>query len=68
VAIVTRTISSQSTPARKDGIASKKKVSQREHRRNTRDRRMGVREGIIVTLSFKDDRRVIPDRRRVQAY
>ena len=43
----------------KDG----KKSSFKERRKNKQDRRKSVREGVIVSLSFKDDRRVLPDRR-----
>ena len=44
----------------KDG----KKSSFKERRKNKQDRRKSVREGIIVSLSFKNDRRVQPDRRK----
>jgi len=44
----------------KDG----KKLSLKERRKNKQDRRKSVREGVIVSLSFKDDRRVLPDRRK----
>ena len=44
----------------KDG----KKSSFKERRKNKQDRRKSVREGVIVSLSFKDDRRVLPDRRK----
>jgi len=36
----------------------------RERRRKRRDRRRSVREGIIVTLSMKNDRRSGRDRRK----
>ncbi|MCJ7540848.1 MAG: hypothetical protein WBG61_03505 [Desulfobacterales bacterium] len=45
----------------KDG----KKLSFKEKRKNKQDRRKGVRDGVIVSLSFKNDRRVLPDRRKV---
>jgi hypothetical protein len=45
----------------KDG----KKTGSKERRKNKQDRRKGVREGVIVSLSFKSDRRVLPDRRKV---
>ena len=41
-----------------------KKSSIKERRKNKQDRRKSVREGVIVSLSFKDDRRVVPDRRK----
>jgi hypothetical protein len=44
----------------KDGKTS----SFKERRKNKQDRRKSVREGVIVSLSFKDDRRVLPDRRK----
>ena len=39
----------------------KKKV---DRRKNKQDRRKSVRDGVIVSLSFKNDRRVRRDRRR----
>ena len=36
----------------------------RERRRSKRDRRRSVREGIVVTLSIKNDRRSGRDRRK----
>ena len=44
-----------------------KKSSSKEKRRNKQDRRKGVREGVIVSLSFKNDRRVLPDRRKANS-
>ena len=35
-----------------------------ERRTNKQDRRKSVRDGVIVSLSFKSDRRVRKDRRR----
>ncbi len=35
-----------------------------ERRENKQDRRKSVRDGVIVSLSFKKDRRVRKDRRR----
>ncbi len=40
------------------------KQRNRERRRNREDRRKNVRDGVIVSLSFKNDRRVNKDRRR----
>ena len=45
-----------------------KKSSFKERRKNKQDRRKSVREGVIVSLSFKDDRRVLPDRRKKDLY
>ncbi len=47
----------------KDG----KKTSFKERRKNKQDRRKGVREGVIVSLSFKNDRRVLPERRKANS-
>jgi hypothetical protein len=44
----------------KDG----KKSSSKERRKSKQDRRKSVREGVIVSLSFKNDRRLLPDRRK----
>jgi len=44
-----------------------KKVSLKERRNNKRDRRQSIRDGFIVSLSFKNDRRVLPDRRKTKS-
>jgi hypothetical protein len=36
----------------------------RDRRRNRQDRRKSVRDGVIVSLSFKNDRRKLKDRRK----
>ncbi|MGD8701325.1 MAG: hypothetical protein PVG51_08215 [Desulfosarcina sp.] len=41
-----------------------KKAKFVEKRRNRVDRRKSVREGVVVSLSYRKDRRVNPDRRR----
>jgi len=41
-----------------------KKKKNEDKRRNKQDRRKSVRDGVIVSLSFKKDRRVRKDRRR----
>ena len=41
-----------------------KKKKNDDRRKNKRDRRKSVRDGVIVSLSFKKDRRVRKDRRR----
>jgi hypothetical protein len=43
------------------GPGKKKKA---ERRKNKRDRRKSVRDGVIVTLSCKNDRRAHKDRRK----
>ena len=40
---------------------SKKRIVDRRH--NRKDRRKSVREGVVVKLSYPNDRRVRPDRR-----
>ena len=42
-----------------------KKTKFVEKRRNRVDRRKSVRDGVVVNLSYRNDRRVNPDRRRV---
>jgi len=44
-----------------------KKSSFKERRKNKQDRLKSVREGVIVSLSFKDDRRALPDRRKANS-
>jgi hypothetical protein len=57
-------------PAKKGGsnknsvLLGGKKVRFKEKRKNKHDRRQSVRDGFFVSLSFKNDRRVIPDRRK----
>jgi hypothetical protein len=46
--------------AKKDG----KKEPFKDRRINNQDRRQGIRDGVIVSLSTKNDRRVLPDRRQ----
>ena len=41
-----------------------KKKKNEDKRKNKQDRRKSVRDGVIVSLSFKKDRRVGKDRRR----
>ena len=41
-----------------------KNMVRKDRRKNKRDRRRGVREGIFVSLSTKEDRRVLRDRRK----
>jgi len=44
-----------------------KKLVQKDRRRNKQDRRRSVREGIFVSLSMENDRRVPRDRRKVSS-
>ena len=43
---------------------TQKKKKKDDRRKNKQDRRKSVRDGVIVSLSFKKDRRVRKDRRR----
>ena len=38
-----------------------------EKRRNRTDRRKSVRDGVVVSLSYRKDRRTGPDRRQAEA-
>ena len=40
------------------------KGKRKDRRKNKRDRRKSVRDGVYVSLSFKKDRRVVKDRRK----
>jgi len=44
-----------------------KKVARKDRRKNKRDRRRSVREGILVSLSVDNDRRVLRDRRKASS-
>lgn len=46
-------------PAQKPGFTEK--------RRNRADRRKSVRDGVVVSLSYKNDRRKRPDRRKAKS-
>jgi hypothetical protein len=52
----------KSSKSSSDYIPKKRKKGDR--RKNKQDRRKSVRDGVIVSLSFKKDRRVRKDRRR----
>jgi hypothetical protein len=41
-----------------------KKAFFKERRKNNHDRRQSIRDGVIVSLSTKNDRRELPDRRK----
>jgi hypothetical protein len=51
-------------PRKKPFKKDEKKEFFKERRRNKQDRREGIRDGVIVSLSTKNDRRVLPDRRK----
>jgi len=44
-----------------------KKGERKDRRRNKKDRRRSVREGIFVSLSVEDDRRIVRDRRKARS-
>lgn len=44
-----------------------KKVVRKDRRKNKQDRRRSVREGILVSLSVDNDRRVLRDRRKASS-
>ncbi len=52
------------------GFAERRKTvsrkSKRERRRHTKDRRSSIRDGVIVSLSFRSNKRTGIDRRRYQ--
>ena len=58
------------SPRKINGFSSKRKTVSRkmktERRRKKADRRSSIRDGVIVNLSFKDNRRNGVDRRRVR--
>ena len=43
---------------------SRKKSTLKDRRKNKQDRRKSVREGVLVSLSTKNERRVTRDRRK----
>jgi hypothetical protein len=45
-------------------VDTPKKKKNEDKRKNKQDRRKSVRDGVIVSLSFKNDRRVRKDRRK----
>lgn len=45
-------------------LAPLRRELKKERRKNRRDRRKSVREGIFVSLSVKNDKRIVRDRRR----
>ena len=49
---------------KKDSSYTAKKKKKLDRRKNKQDRRKSIRDGVIVTLSTKRDRRVLRDRRK----
>ena len=52
------------SPRRRSASADSKPARFKERRKNNQDRRKSVRDGIFVSFSFKNDRRVLRDRRQ----
>jgi hypothetical protein len=52
------------TSGGRNGYSVAKKGGRKDRRKKKRDRRRSVREGIFVSLSVEDDRRVVRDRRK----
>lgn len=53
-------------PKKRPARVPAKKNNRLEKRRNRIDRRKSVRDGVVVSLSYKHDRRKRPDRRKPQ--
>ncbi|MBT8350660.1 MAG: hypothetical protein KJO26_05425 [Deltaproteobacteria bacterium] len=51
-------------PEEKNDYRPKGKLFRRDQRKNAQDRRKSVRDGVIVSLSYKKDRRKQRDRRK----
>ncbi len=49
---------------KKDPSQPAKNKQKKDRRKNKQDRRKSVRDGVVVTLSTKQDRRVNKDRRK----
>lgn len=50
-------------PEKRKPYVGPKQGSRKDRRKNKQDRRKSVRDGIIVSLSMENDRRVMRDRR-----
>jgi hypothetical protein len=63
--VVLSTLPVKGDPSKENATAQPgKQPTQKDRRKNKKDRRKSVREGIIVSLSVKNDRRVLRDRRK----
>ena len=63
--IVERTLSVNKDSSNGNGMVYVPgKGKRKDRRKNKRDRRKSVRDGVYVTISFKRDRRALKDRRR----
>ena len=63
--IIGKKIPVQNEPANSTApIAPVRRVTRKEKRKNLQDRRQSVRDGIIVSLSFKKERRKQRGRRK----
>ncbi len=54
-------------PEEKNRTPAAQKALRKERRKSKQDRRSSVREGIFVSFSGMDDRRVLRDRRKVSS-
>ncbi len=62
--VIGGTPSVQKDPQKRDiSIPAGKTVSRRDRRKHKQDRRQSVREGIFISFSGMNDRRVLRDRR-----
>jgi len=52
---------------KKTTLSAGKKLVRKDRRKYKQDRRRSVREGIFVSLSVNNDRRVLRDRRKASA-
>ena len=48
----------------KNSLYNSKKKKKEDRRKNKQDRRKSARDGVIVTISTKNERRVLRDRRK----
>ena len=60
-------LSGKEAPKQREARVPAKPPGFIERRRNRQDRRKSVRDGVVVRLSYPNDRRVNPDRRRSPA-
>ena len=65
--VIGRTAPVMNDPSNENGPnPNGNRVVRRDRRKNRQDRRRSVRDGIIVKLSVKNDRRILRDRRRAR--
>ena len=61
----TSSVQNDTSEGRNTYRAAKKRGS-KDRRKNRKDRRRSVREGIFVSLSVENDRRILRDRRKAR--